>query len=81
MGFKHFPGWTYKCRHNYDNKFSIKNAQGLLNFDFYNTYNGLYIPIVVFIGTIGLLILIIIIRRIVNSSIYPIGYKQQFLLK
>lgn len=31
-GFSSLPGWTYKCRHTFNNKFSIPNAISQFNF-------------------------------------------------
>lgn len=32
LGFSSLPGWTYKCRHTYDNKFSIPKAVNQFTF-------------------------------------------------
>lgn len=38
FGFASLTGWTYKCRHTYNNKFSIPNAIDQFNFTYKTSY-------------------------------------------
>lgn len=47
FGFASLTGWTYKCRHTYNNKFSIPNAINQFNFVYLSTYRNFLIGITV----------------------------------
>ena len=38
FGFHSLTGWTYKCRHNLNKKYSIPNAIDMFNFSYRKTY-------------------------------------------
>lgn len=45
FGFSAQIGWTYRCRHTFNNKFSIPNAINQFSFTYLSTYNNLLIGI------------------------------------
>lgn len=81
FGFASLTGWTYKCRHTFANKFSIPNAINQFNFTYSTTYTNFLIGIAIALIVIILEIIVITLRRIINNAVYPIGYKQKYLLK
>ena len=81
FGFSSQTGWTYKCRHTFNNKFSIPKAIDQFTFSYLSTFNNFLIGITVCLIIIILEIVVITLRRIINNAVYPIGYKQKYLLK
>lgn len=79
LGFANVPSWTYPCRHNYDRKFSIPNTRSQFNFEFFQSYTASIIVMAIFIAAIAVEVFVIVVRRIFNNSIYPVGYKQIYL--
>jgi hypothetical protein len=71
--------WTYRCRHNLNGKFSITNASKQFNFDIYGFLeSGSFVMIGCCI-VIAIEIFLLGLRRCINNSIYPVGYKQRHM--
>ena len=81
LGFASIAGWTYKCRHNYDRKFSTSNAIDQFNFVYEKTYSNLLIGVTVCLIILLLEVIVLTLRRIINSAVYPVGYKQKNMPK
>lgn len=81
LGFESLTGWTYNCRHNQQKKFSIPNAITQFSFTYRTDYQNFLIGVAVCLIIILLQLFILTLRRIVNSAVYPIGYKQKYLPK
>jgi hypothetical protein len=81
LGFASLSGWTYRCRHTYNNKFSIPNAINQFDFAYLTTYTNLLIGIAICLIILLLELVVITLRRIINNAVYPVGYKQKYLLK
>ncbi len=81
FGFASLTGWTYRCRHTFSNKFSIPNAIDQFNFTYSTTYTNFLVGVAVGLIIIILELVVITLRRIINNAVYPIGYKQKYLLK
>jgi hypothetical protein len=81
LGFASLTGWTYKCRHTFSNKFSIPNAISQFNFSYLRTFQNLLIGVAVGLIVVLLEVVVVTLRRIINSAVYPVGYKQKYLLK
>ena len=81
LGFASLAGWTYRCRHTFSNKFSIPNAVNQFSFAYLGTYNNFLIGITVCLILVLLEVAVVTLRRLVNNAVYPVGYKQKYLLK
>jgi hypothetical protein len=79
LGFQSLAGWSYKCRHNLNGKYAIPTAAQQLSFSYRGQYQnflvGVAICLVVLLLEVGLLAL----RRVINSAVYPVGYRQKHL--
>lgn len=54
LGFMSVPGWTYKCRFNYQKTYSIVQATEIVSLSFRSIQQGLYIPIYIVFGIIAI---------------------------
>lgn len=76
LGFLSMPSWTYKCRFNYQKNYNIPNATDIVNLSFRDFQKSLYIPIYVCFGILLAELLILVLRRIFKSDVYPLGFKK-----
>lgn len=81
LGFGSVAGWTYKCRHTYNGKFSIPKAIEQFTFKYYNTYYNILIGVAVALIVILLELFVLTLRRVINNAVYPVGYRQRNLPK
>ena len=81
LGFQSLTGWTYQCRHNLNKKFSIPKAIEQFSFTYKQTYQNFLIGVAVCLIVLLLELLVLSLRRVINSAVYPVGYKQKYLLK
>lgn len=81
FGFSSLTGWTYRCRHTFNKRYSIPNAIKQFNFTYQGTYQNYLIGVTVCLIIIIVEIVVLTLRRIINSAVYPVGYKQKYLLK
>ena len=81
LGFQSLTGWTYNCRHNQQQKFSIPNAVDQFSFVYESQYKNFLVGVAVCLVVLLLELFILTLRRIVNSAVYPVGYKQKYLPK
>ena len=81
LGFASMTGWTYNCRHNQQGKFAIPKAISQFSFDYKTQYQNFLVGVTVCLVIILLEVVVLALRRIVNNAVYPVGYRQHYLLK
>jgi hypothetical protein len=79
FGFASLPSWTYRCRHNLDGKFSIGETSKQFNFEIFSLLEAGSIVVIISCVVLAMEIFILTVRRCVNSSIYPVGYRQKHM--
>lgn len=76
LGFLNMPSWTYKCRFSYQKNYNVPNATEIVSLSFRTLQQGLYYPIYAVFAVIAIEILVLFLRRIFTSTIYPQGFKK-----
>lgn len=71
LGFLSMPSWTYKCRFNYQKNYNIPNATDIVTLGFRTLQQGLYYPVYAVFAIVAIEILVLFLRRVFSSTIYP----------
>lgn len=81
LGFLSMPSWNYKCRFNYQKNYNVPNASEIVSLSFRTLQQGVYYPIYAVFAIIAVEILVLFLRRVFSSTIYPEGFKKVALPK